>query len=209
MVGLPLFIFYDIRGAIMVKNCTKTAVVAILAIMAVGLGAQENGASVLIGGADVALSGVLPEVGSVAPDFLLVDTDLQEVTLASYEGKNKIISVVPSLDTRVCALSARKFNEHINELDNTVMINVSVDLPFAARRFCEAEGLEKIVALSAFRAPHFGHQYGLRIEEGAFEGLLARAVVVLDDSNTVIYSELVPDIGLEPNYEAILSAINE
>ncbi len=178
-------------------------------LVAVAAVTQEPHTTVLFKGQAVALSGQLPEVGSAAPDFRLVDTALQEVSLATYGEKKKIISIVPSLDTSVCALSARVFNEHINQLPDAVLLNVSVDLPFAAKRFCEAEGLENIVALSAFRSPHFGQSYGVRMEEGDLKGLLARAVVVLDGSNTVRYSELVPDISLEPNYNEILKSISE
>ena len=183
--------------------------VMMASLVAVATMAQEPQATVLLKGQVVALSGQLPQVGSAAPDFRLVDTALQEVSLATYGGKKKIISIVPSLDTSVCALSARVFNERINQLSDAVLLNVSVDLPFAAKRFCEAEGLENIEALSAFRSPHFGQSYGVRIEEGALKGLLARAVLVLDGSNTVRYSELVPDISSEPNYDEILKRVTE
>jgi len=135
--------------------------------------------------------------------------DLSDVGLDKFAGKKKIISVVPSLDTGVCAMSARKFNQELGKLEDTVLINVSADLPFAQKRFCESEKLAHIVTLSAFRSPAFGRDYGVQIVEGPLAGLLARAVVVLDAQNKVLHAQLVPEITQEPDYEAALKAVRD
>jgi len=160
-------------------------------------------------GQAVRISGVLPKVGAVAPNFKLVGVDLSDVGLDKFAGKKKIISVVPSLDTGVCAMSARKFNQELGKLEDTVLINVSADLPFAQKRFCESEKLAHIVTLSAFRSPAFGRDYGVQIVEGPLAGLLARAVVVLDAQNKVLHAQLVPEITQEPDYEAALKAVRD
>ncbi len=155
----------------------------------------------------VYLTAALPQVGDRAPDFLLVDVDLSEKKLADYGADKKIISIVPSLDTSTCALSAKVFNEKVSELGDTVIINVSMDLPFANKRFCELENLEIIHALSAYRSPHFGRTYGVRMQNGPLEGLFARAVLVLDGNNIVRHVELVENISDEPNYDAAFAAL--
>jgi thiol peroxidase len=151
-------------------------------------------------------SGSLPSVGSAAPDFRLVDPDLKDATLATYKGKTKILNIVPSLDTPVCATSTRKFNEKAGALPRTVFLVVSADLPFAMKRFCSAEGLRNVVPLSMMRSRAFAKDYGMLIVDGPFEGILARAVVVVDAHDKVVYTELVPEIAEEPNYDAALAA---
>jgi len=151
--------------------------------------------------------GQLPAIGSKAPDFLLCGTDLQDVGLAAYAGKKKIINIVPSLDTGICAMSAVRFNKDVGSLSNTVILNISADLPFAAKRFCDGEKLSHIVSLSSFRNSAFGKDYGVEIIDGPLKGLLSRAVMVLNTDNTVVYSEQVPEIAQEPDYAAALTAV--
>ncbi len=155
----------------------------------------------------VNLSGSLPAVGQAAPAFSLVGGDLAEVSLASLAGKVVVLNIVPSLDTPICALSAKRFNAEASALPNTVIVNVSADLPFAQKRFCSAENLEDIVNLSTFRAPSFGKDYGVTILDSPLAGLLARAVVVVDGDGKVAYTQLVPEIGQEPDYEPVLAAV--
>ena len=152
-------------------------------------------------------NGELPAVGSTAPDFRLVTGELKDVTLDSYRGKTKVLSIVPSLDTRVCAISARKFNEKAAALPNAVVLVISADLPFAMRRFCSTEGLKDVVPLSMMRGRGFAKDYGVLIVDGPMEGIAARAVVVIDADNRVAYTELVQEIGHEPDYAAALAAI--
>ena len=152
-------------------------------------------------------SGELPARGAAAADFKLVKTDLSDVSLKDFAGRKKILNIVPSLDTGVCAASAKKFNEAVAKLSGVVLLNVSADLPFAAGRFCESNHLQNVVALSTFRAPDFAKAYGVRIADGPLAGLTARAVVVLDAQNKVRHTELVPEIAQEPNYEAALAAV--
>ncbi|NLG36168.1 MAG: thiol peroxidase [Lentisphaerae bacterium] len=158
-------------------------------------------------GSPVRTSGVLPAAGSKAPDFILTKTDLSDVSLKDFSGKKKILNIVPSLDTGVCAASAKKFNEAVSALEDTVLLNVSADLPFAAGRFCESNGIHNIVTLSTFRSPGFAKDYGVKIEEGPLAGLTARAVVVLDEQDEVLYTEQVPEIAQEPDYFTALAAV--
>jgi len=151
--------------------------------------------------------GELPPVGGKAPDFKLVNSELQDVNLGSFRGKRKILNIVPSLDTSVCATSARKFNEAAGRLANAVVLVISSDLPFASKRFCTAEGLANVVPLSLMRSRDFAKDYGVLITDGPLAGITARAVVVLDEDDRVIHRELVPEIGQEPNYEAALNAL--
>lgn len=153
------------------------------------------------------LAGNLPAVGKQAPAFKLAAGDLSDKQLADFKGKTKIISIVPSLDTPVCALSAQKFNEAVSKRDNVVLINVSADLPFAQGRFCESNALRNIVTLSTFRSASFGTDYGILIAEGPLAGLMGRAVIVIDPSDKVTYVELVTEITQEPNYEAALAKV--
>lgn len=147
----------------------------------------------------------LPENGLSIKDFALVNEKLEVKQLSDYDGKKKIFNIFPSIDTGVCASSARKFNEEAGNLENTVVINVSKDLPFALGRFCAAEGLDHVETLSDFRGT-FGDDYGVSITDSPMKGLLSRAVIVTDENNKVIYTEQVPEITQEPNYEAALNA---
>lgn len=160
-----------------------------------------------LGGAPVKLYGDFPHVGKVAPPFSLVNKDLQNITLDSFAGKRKVLNIVPSLDTPTCQASARRFNKEASGLDNTVVINISADLPFAMARFCSSEGLDNVVNLSIMRGREFMRDYGVKIADGVLAGLTARAVIVLDSNNVVRYTELVSDIKNEPNYDAALAAL--
>lgn len=151
-------------------------------------------------------SGELPKTGSQLKDFNLVKDDLSEKSLADYKGKRIVLNIFPSIDTGVCAASVRKFNEQAATLDNTVVINVSKDLPFALKRFCAAEGIENVETLSDFRGS-FGSDYGVTLTDSPLKGLLSRAVVVANENGEVIYTEQVPEIGQEPDYDAALSAL--
>ncbi len=150
--------------------------------------------------------GELPSVGTNAPAFTLVADDLSDKTLADYAGKKKLLNIVPSLDTGICATSTRKFNEQAGSLDDTVVLVISADLPFAQARFCETEGLKDVVALSTFRSS-FPDDYQVKIIAGPLTGLCSRAVIILDAENNVIYTEQVPEIGQEPDYDSALSAL--
>ncbi len=154
----------------------------------------------------VQTTGELPAVGAAAPTFDLVGTDLGSVTPDQFAGKRVVLNIFPSLDTGVCATSVRKFNELAAGLDNTVVVSVSMDLPFAQDRFCANEGIENVVSTSAFRSS-FGEDYGLTMTDGPLEGLLARSVVVLDTDGNVVYTELVPEITTEPDYDAAIAAL--
>lgn len=157
-------------------------------------------------GGVVNTTGDIPKIGSLAGEFVLVAGDLSEKTLKDFTGKKKILNIVPSLDTGVCAASARKFNEVAGSLLNTVVLVISADLPFAQKRFCEVEGLKNVVALSSFRST-FGETYGVKVADGPLKGLNARCIIVLDESNVVRYTELVSEITHEPEYEKALQAV--
>ncbi len=152
--------------------------------------------------------GELPGVGSQAPDFTLTSTDLSEVSLKDYSGKKVILNIFPSLDTPVCANSVRKFNAEASSLDNTVVLCISLDLPFAHKRFCTTEGLENVTALSELRQRKFGEDYGVRIADGPLAGVFSRAIVVVDETGKVVYTEQVPEITQEPDYEKALKSIS-
>ena len=152
-------------------------------------------------------NGELPAVGSAAPDFHLVDAKLNDVSLADYSGRKKLLNIVPSLDTPTCALSTKKFNEHASGRDDVVMLMISADLPFAMGRFCTAEGLDNVIPLSMMCSRNFAKDYGMLIVDGPLAGITARGVVVLDENNKVVYTELVPEIANEPNYDAALAAL--
>jgi thioredoxin-dependent peroxiredoxin len=158
-------------------------------------------------GKELHTNGELPKVGDTAPDFRLVNMDLEDVSLANFEGKKKLLNIVPSLDTPVCAQSTRQFNEFAEKQGNAVMLVVSADLPFAMSRFCGSEHLERIVPLSLMRSRDFAKDYGVLVEDGPLEGIAARAVVVLDENNKVIHTELVPEIAQEPNYDKAMQAM--
>ncbi|MEY4923288.1 MAG: hypothetical protein RLY17_2005 [Pseudomonadota bacterium] len=158
-------------------------------------------------GNPIAVAGKLPQVSNKAKDFTLVAKDLSDVALSSFAGKRKVLNIFPSIDTGVCAASVRKFNQLAGELENTLVLCISSDLPFAQSRFCGAEGLSNVTTLSTLRGDDFKQAYGVAITEGPLAGLTARAVVVLDTQNNVIYSELVKEITTEPDYDAALAAL--
>jgi thiol peroxidase len=158
-------------------------------------------------GSPVQISGDLPKVGAAAPAFTLVGGDLTDVTLADFAGKRKILNIFPSVDTPTCATSVRKFNAQASNLNHTVVLCISADLPFAQARFCGAEGLENVKNLSTMRSAGFMQDYGVAIADGSMVGLTTRAVVVLDEHDKVLHSELVPEIGQEPDYAAALAVL--
>lgn len=155
----------------------------------------------------IQLAGQLPVVGSAAPAFTLVKSDLSEITSKDIAGKITILNIFPSLDTGVCATSVRKFNQEAAHLSNVEILAVSADLPFASGRFCSAEGIDKVHPASCFRNSEFGVNYGVAMIDGPLKGLLARAVVIIDAAGKVIYTELVPEVTSEPNYQAALAAV--
>jgi len=163
-------------------------------------------ASVTFQGNTVSTTGELPKVGEKAPDFALVKADLSEVSLSSLAGKNVVLNIFPSIDTGTCATSVRKFNEKAADLDNTVVICVSADLPFAAGRFCGAEGIENVITGSTFRST-FGSDYGVTFTSAPLTGLMSRSVVVINSDGNVIYTEQVAETTEEPNYEAALAVL--
>jgi thiol peroxidase len=164
-------------------------------------------AQVTLRGNPVQVEGELPQTGSKAPDFTLTAGDLSEVTLATFAGKRKVLNIFPSVDTPTCATSVRTFNAQANNVSNTVVLCISSDLPFAQKRFCGTEGLDNVQSLSDFRNADFAVDYGVSIADGPLRALTARAVVVLDENDNVLHSELVPEIGQEPNYEAALAVL--
>ncbi len=164
-------------------------------------------ATVTLGGNAVTVGGNFPKPGDMAADFSLTGKDLKDVSLKDYAGKRKVLNIVPSLDTPTCATSTRKFNQSAGSLPNSVVLVISADLPFAMKRFCEAEGLNNVVTLSTMRGRDFHGKYGVDIADGPLKGLTARAVVVLDENNKVKYSQLVPEIKTEPDYDAALAAL--
>jgi thiol peroxidase len=163
-------------------------------------------ATITFKGSPVETIGSLPAVNTKAPDFSLAKTDLSDVSMNDFAGKQLILNIFPSIDTPVCAASARRFNEEAGKLDNTLVLCISADLPFAHNRFCELEGLKDVIPLSVFRSPGFGKDYGVTITTGPLAGLMSRAVVILDKSGTVTYTQQVPDIAEEPDYDAVLEA---
>jgi thiol peroxidase len=163
--------------------------------------------SVTLKGNPIKVDGDLPKAGGAAPDFTLTSGDLAEVSLKDFAGKRKVLNIFPSIDTPTCATSTRKFNEAAGKLTNTVVLCVSGDLPFAAKRFCAAEGLANVAHLSTFRNPGFLKAWGVAMAEGPLVGLTARAVVVLDENNKVLHSQMVPEIGQEPDYDSALKVL--
>lgn len=164
-------------------------------------------AKVTLKGNPINTNGDLPTVGGTAPDFRLTRGDLSEAALTDFAGKRKVLNIVPSLDTPTCAKSTRKFNEEAASLDNTVVLVISADLPFAQGRFCSTEGIENVVPLSLMRSRNFAKDYGVLIVDGPLAGITARAVVVLDENDKVVHTELVPEIAQEPDYAAALAAL--
>jgi thioredoxin-dependent peroxiredoxin len=151
-------------------------------------------------------SGELPAIGTNAPDFKLVNGKLADVTLATYAGKKKVLNIVPSLDTPTCAMSTRKFNEKAGKLENTVVLIISTDLPFAQCRFCETEGLKDVIPLSTFRSS-FAEDYGVKLTDTFLAGLTARAIVIIGEDNRVVYKQLVDELANEPDYDSALAAL--
>jgi len=164
-------------------------------------------AQVTLKGSPVNVEGQLPQVGQQAPAFKLVGAGLADVELKSFAGKRKVLNIFPSVDTPTCATSVRKFNAETSKLDNTVVLCISADLPFAQARFCGAEGLENVKNLSTMRGADFLKNYGVAIVDGPLAGVAARAVVVLDENDKVLHSELVAEVAEEPNYEAAIAAL--
>lgn len=164
-------------------------------------------ATITLGGNPINTNGELPKVGSNAPQFQLVKTDLSEVTLADFAGSRLVLNIFPSIDTGTCAASVRHFNESASKLENTKVLCISRDLPFAQKRFCGAEGLENVVNLSDFKSGSFGKDYGLEMTDGALNALHSRVVIVLDENGVVKYTEQVAEIADEPNYEAALASL--
>ncbi|MEK6591870.1 MAG: thiol peroxidase [Pseudomonadota bacterium] len=164
-------------------------------------------ANVTLGGNPISVAGNFLKKGDAAPDFNLTGKDLKDVGLKDYAGKRKVLNIVPSLDTPVCQTSTKKFNSEVDKLNNVVVLVIAADLPFAMGRFCGAEGVNSVVPLSTFRNRDFHGKYGVDITDGPLKGLTARGVVVLDENNSVLHSELVPEIKQEPNYEAALAVL--
>ena len=164
-------------------------------------------ASITLGGNPIHTSGELPKVGSKLADFKLVKNDLSIATLADFAGKRMVLNIFPSIDTGTCATSVRKFNESASTVANTTVLCISKDLPFAQKRFCGAEGLENVINLSDFKTGSFGKDYGLEITDSVLAGLHSRVIIVLDENGTVKYTEQVPEIADEPNYELALASL--
>jgi thiol peroxidase len=162
-------------------------------------------ATITLKGNTIHTIGNLPAKGSIAPDFKLTKTDLTETVLSDYTGKRLVLNIFPSLDTRTCAASVRQFNTMAQNLKNTVVLCISMDLPYAHKRFCTTEGLDNVITASVFRSPEFGKDYGVTITDGTMSGLLSRAVVIIDEHKKVIYTEQVPEISQEPDYDKALS----
>ena len=164
-------------------------------------------ASITLSGNEIHTNGDLPNVGDAAPELNLVDGDLNDVSLSTYAGKKKLLSIVPSLDTPVCATSTKKFNDVAKEKSDAVFLMISADLPFAMSRFCQAEGCDNVISLSMMRSRNFAKDYGVLIEDGPLAGITARAIVVIDENDKVIHAELVPEISQEPDYDAALAKL--
>lgn len=164
-------------------------------------------AKVTLRGNPVSTSGSLPLKGTLAKDFTLVKSDLGNQTLSELKGKKLILSISPSLDTSVCATSARKFNQMASAMPNTVILAITKDLPFASSRFCTTEGIKNVIPLSGFRDTSFGKDYGVDLLDGPMAGLYARSIVVIDETGKVTYTELVPEITQEPDYDKALAAL--
>jgi len=164
-------------------------------------------ATITLQGNEINTNGELPRAGDSAPELNLVDGELNDVSLATYAGKKKLLSIVPSLDTPVCATSTKKFNDAAKEKSDAVFLMISADLPFAMARFCQAEGCDNVISLSMMRSRNFAKDYGVLIEDGPLAGITARAVVVIDENDKVIHSQLVSEIAEEPDYDAALAKL--
>ena len=166
-------------------------------------------AKVTLKGNEVNTNSEIVSVGSIAPDFLLVDSELNDVSLSSFNNKNKILSIVPSLDTPVCQKSTVIFNDKVSEMDDTVMLIISSDLPFAMKRFCTDESLDNVLTMSMMRSRNFAKDYGVLLVDGPLSGITTRAIVTISKDNTILHSELVSEIANEPNYQAALDSISQ
>jgi thiol peroxidase len=166
-------------------------------------------AKLLHAGNPINTNGDLPKVGSAAPDFHLVDNALVDVRLADFKGKKKLLNIVPSLDTGICALSTKKFNSLAKSRDDVAALTISADLPFAQKRFCSAENIDNVKTLSMMRSRNFAKDYGILIQDGKLAGITARAVVVIDENDKVVYTELVPEIAQEPDYDSAIAALGK
>jgi thiol peroxidase len=166
-------------------------------------------AKITLQGNPIETVGELPALNSNAPEFTLTKTDLSESSLSNFTGQTIVLNIFPSIDTGVCAASVRRFNTEASGLTNTVVLCVSADLPFAHQRFCEGEGLDKVIPLSVFRSPAFGNDYGVIIATGPLTGLLSRSIVIIDTEGKIVYTEQVPEIAQEPDYEAALKVLSK
>lgn len=166
-------------------------------------------ASTKFQGTSVELYGEIPAVGEPAPSFNLTGPDLNEIKNSDFDGRNLVINIFPSLDTPVCAMSVRKFNQDASQMPGTNVLCVSMDLPFAMGRFCSANQIENVSVASAFRSPEFGEEYGVLMENGPLRGLLARCVIIIDKNGKIAYTQLVPEITQEPDYQAVLDALKK
>ena len=166
-------------------------------------------AKITLQGNPIETVGELPTINTAAPEFTLTKTDLSESSLSSFNGQTVVLNIFPSIDTGVCAASVRRFNAEASSFDNTVILCVSADLPFAHQRFCEGEGLNKVIPLSVFRSPAFGNDYGVIIATGPLTGLLSRSIVIIDTEGKIVYTEQVPEIAQEPDYEAALKVLSK
>lgn len=166
-------------------------------------------ASITFKGSPITTIGELPEINIMAPNFTLTKTDLSDATLRDFAGKTIVLNIFPSIDTPVCAASVRKFNEEASRFDNTAVLCISADLPFAHQRFCEIEGLKDVIPLSVFRSQEFGTNYGVTITNSPLKGLMSRAIVIIDKTGNVVYKQQAPEIAQEPNYDEALKAISE
>ncbi len=165
-------------------------------------------AQITLKGQPIETVGELPPVGSIAPDFTLTQVDLNDISLADFKGQRLVLNIFPSIDTGICAASVRHFNQLASSLQNTRVLCISADLPFAQKRFCGAEGLDKVLMLSSFRHDVFGSAYGVTVKTGPLRGLLSRAVVVIDQNGRISYQQQVPEIGQEPDYDSALQVLN-
>ena len=165
-------------------------------------------ATITLQGNQINTNGELPKIGDNAPDFVLVNSDMEDVSLSTYQGKKKLLSIVPSLDTPVCAISTKKFDQLAREKTNALFITISADLPFAMSRFCKIENLDNVITLSMMRSRNFAKDYGVLITDGPLPGITARAIIVLDEEDTVIHSELISEIADEPDYDTAIKILD-
>jgi thioredoxin-dependent peroxiredoxin len=188
-------------------SCVLSAILAGGCVSNINSTKEETVKEIKLKGTPIHISGKIPAKGESAPDFVLTKNDMSDVSLKDFKGKKIVLNIFPSIDTGVCAMSVRKFNEEAVKLDNTVVLCVSEDLPFAHARFCSAEGIKNVVSVSDLRKKDFGKKYGIEILDGPIAGLLARTVIVIDENGKVKYVELVPEITQEPNYAAAIAAL--